>query len=462
MTFGIKYIKFVVMCLVAFGHATYSPRSAGADGGAIVLLDDEVNQCIADCMAKEPASSGDLDACRTKLKSCEDLNKSWFLAYNVMAEECGKPKATAKDKPPGSGQKKSARSTTPAIPPIPKPPRVQVVICEGGATKSANGKYCECTEGVPARLVSDKDVPGVKHAMCVYTVEDVRKIVAELNRKFDALCKPSDAELGRPADLQASCDQTGADLKELILWYRSLVGGKTPLNKETWTFVYEKVTDLDKRLGKLEDRVGNLEKTLCAPFPDDPAASMKDRCSCPSIPGKPEATKEERCAPPEKASSGPFKGGLEWELAGGGFYLHRPGFPTDTPAVLGVAGLTGWVDDTHGVRIRGYAGMGFNAQSQRLFTGAELAYRLNFSKKKEVGLALGIQGTVEPNDVGNDASNLGGKFGIHFRPGGGRFFIEPELVMGGTKVMDYASGARTGPSNWGFFVQPGIVIGGVL
>ncbi|HWQ99985.1 MAG TPA: hypothetical protein VN397_04045, partial [Candidatus Methylomirabilis sp.] len=325
MTFGNKYTRFLSMFLVAFGLAAHAPRSARAeDSLAVVIMPDEVNKCIAECTATAPASSGDLDKCHTELKSCQSLNDAWFLAYNTLAEKCGEPKATSKDKPPGSGQKKAARQTTPTVPPIPKPPRVTVVICEGGSTRSADGRFCECPAdgGVPARLVSDKDVPGVKHAMCVYTVEDVRKIVAELNRKFEAVCKPGDAELGRPADLQVSCDDTGADLKELILWYRSLVGGKVPLNRETWIFVYEKVTDLDKRLGELEKRVALLEETLCAPFPDEPAATMKERCTCPPIPGKPEATKEERCAPPEKASSGPFKGGLEWELFGAGFYLH--------------------------------------------------------------------------------------------------------------------------------------------
>ena len=65
---------------------------------------------------------------------------------------------------------------------------------------------------------------------------------------------------------------------------------------------------------------------------------------------------QERCAAARKAylkhSDGPFPGGLEWELGVAGLYLHRPKFPTDTPAVTGVVGLTGWVNDTHGVRVR--------------------------------------------------------------------------------------------------------------
>lgn len=433
-----KKFQSIVSCIIfALGFVFLAPRMARAQP----VVDAELTQCV---VAR--------DTCQKDLASCLDRDKTFTDSYKKLSAKC-QQEFNAKPVAPKPAAK------LPLAPP--KPPKVTLVICEGGATKSANGKYCECSEGVPARLVSDKDVPGVKHAMCVYTVEEVRKIVAEINKKFETTCKPGDAELGRSADLQKSCDQLGDDVKDLILWYRSLVRGKIPLNKDTWNFLYQKVAELEQRLLDLEGRVGLLEDTLCAPFPDDPTASMQERCSCPAIPGKPEATKKERCAPPEKSSAGPFSGGLELEVGGGGFYLHRPKFPTDTPAVAGVVGLTGWVNDTHGVRVRGFAGMGFNSQSQRLFTGAEVAYRLNFDSSKSAGLALGVQGTVEPNNRGNEANNLGGKLGLHLRPAP-HFFIEPEIVLGASNAMTYPGGVRTGPSGWGLLVQPGISMGGVF
>ena len=94
-------------------------------------------------------------------------------------------------------------------------------------------------------------------------------------------------------------------------------------------------------------------------------------------------------------------------------------------------------------------------------TGAEVAYRLNFDSSKTAGLALGLQGTVEPNNRGNEANNLGGKIGLHLRPAP-HFFIEPEIVLGASNTMNYPGGARQGPSGWGLLAQPGISMGGVF
>ena len=235
MTFQKNQKKFqsIVSCILfALGFMFLAPRAAHA-----VTPDEQ--QCIVD-----------RDTCQKDLAKCTTLKDSLNTSYEQMSEVC-KNEFKAKPAAPKPAAKKLV---TP-----PKPPKVTLVICEGSATKSANGKYCECAEGVPARLVSDKDVPGVKHAVCVNTVEENRQKLAEVDRRQGAVCLPGDAELGRPPDLQASCDRTGEEIKDLILEYRSLVRS---FNPATWDRFTKKVDAVEGRVTALEGRV-RFSKTVC-------------------------------------------------------------------------------------------------------------------------------------------------------------------------------------------------------
>ena len=459
----VNTLKSSLLILGAIACAAWSPGAHAADGSAAaVYLDDEVNQCVADCLERNPASSKDLQECRTKLASCQSLNDAWRVSYAKLVKECG-DKFVARETP-GDPTKKTSPTTKnivePPPPPSPPPPPVKpIVICEGSAKKSTDGSGCVCEDGVPARLMDHREVTGVKVAACVVTIEEFRAFVTETTERFNGVCKTGmidDAKFpnvpaANRAELTARCEATGDAITEITLWYRDLVNGKHPLNVTSWNALVKMVEGLDKRLKAIEDALKAITEPYCPPIEDDPDATLAERC-------KAEHDRLEALA--KKGHSGPFKGGLEMEAGAMASYNHRAGYGKDTTTIGGVGGITGWVDEQNGMRFRVIAGFGANEDSQRLTIGGEMAYLHAFDADKTVSLVLGPQGTVEPNDAGSEASNLGGKVGLNIRLAP-HFFLEPELVMGASKTVPFVNGVRT-PSggDWAFSVQPGLALGG--
>lgn len=456
----VKNVKSFLLILCALICAAWIPTAHAADAGALVYLDDEVNQCVADCLKGNPASSKDLEECRTKLSSCQSLNDAWRVSYAKLVKECG-DKFVAIEKPGDPTKKtpttKAIVESPPPPPPPPPPPVKPIVICEGSATKSANGAGCACEDGVPARLMDHREVTGVKVATCVVTIEDFKKFVVDTTEKFNGVCKPGMVDenkfpsvpANQRAELTARCEATGDTIYEINLWYRDLVNGQYPLNVTTWNWLVDHVGKLNGALAKIKADVNAIITVWCPPLPEKPNATIEERCK---------AEHDKLAA--EKPSSGPFKGGLETSAGAKLTYNHRAGYGTDTTTIGGVVGFTGWVDDQNGMRVQGIVGYGVNEDSKRLTIGGEVAYLNASDEDKTVSLVLGLQGTVEPNDAGSDASNLGGKIGFNIRPAK-HFFLEPEVVMGASKAVPFVNGVRT-PSGgeWAFAVQPGLVLGG--
>jgi len=465
----VNTLKSSLLILGAIACAAWSPGAHAADGSAAaVYLDDEVNQCVADCLERNPASSKDLQECRTKLASCQSLNDAWRVSYAKLVQICG-DKFVARETP-GDPIKKTSPTTKnivePPPPPSPPPPPVKpIVICEGSAKKSQDGSGCVCEDGVPARLMDDREGKGWKVATCVVTIEAFKAYVEEANKRFEGICKPGmidrdkfpSVPAEKRAELTAQCEATGDTITDITLWYRDLVDGtelfdgsrKVPLNAASWNALVQMVEGLDKRLKDITNALNAVLNVYCPLIEDKPEATIEERCK---------AEHDKLAA--GKHSAGPFKGGLEWSLGAGASYLHRAGYGTDTTSVLGVVGLTGWVDDQNGMRLRVGVGYGANKDSKRLVVAPEIAYVHAFDADKSVSLVLGVQGSVEPNDSGNEANNLGGKIGLNLRPSK-HFFIEPEVVIGGTKAVPYIGGIRTpSDSEWAFSVQPGLALGG--
>lgn len=458
------YLPFVVIALVAFTpRAALAQSGASGAGGssssAAFVNDDQVKQCIKDCETKTQASAPALEKCKAELDSCKKVrDEDWPAAYGKLVDhiklhcpQCAVERLNV----PGDPTPVAKPPKPPAVePPKPLPPpkaETPFVLCTGGAVKSKSGHGCECKDGFPARELDDNEGRGWKEAKCTFTTEDVRRLLVPFNEHFEGVCKPGVE--GRSKDAQAACDETGDNVNELMAWYNSLVQGGKALTKESWVVVYDKVTGLDKRLDDIEARLRKLE------------AGQNE--ICPEIPGKPEATLKERCAYARKRylekPTGPFKGGIDWEVGVYGGYLHRPGAAFDTSSVAGVLGLTGWFNQSHGFRVRGLAGYAAHPDTPRLYTGAEAAYRLVLDESRSTILALGIQGTFEPASRGNEASNFVGKASVQFRLAL-HFFLEPEVAVGGSQVVQYApdgSGERR-LTGWGFVLQPGVSLGAVF
>jgi len=146
-----------IISLLFLLFAMSVPSTAMADQpDARVLEDSEINACLQKCNAGGNACV-DYSKCQSELAECRNLNEGWYAAYNTLAERCGSALATDSQHPPSKTLKSEPKKVSSGGKKW-EPPQ-KVIVCAGGATKSKDGKYCECPDGVPARVLDKESHP---------------------------------------------------------------------------------------------------------------------------------------------------------------------------------------------------------------------------------------------------------------------------------------------------------------
>lgn len=399
-----------------------------------------VSQKADDCESAKAVLFSKLEVCEKERADCLEKNEAWKTAYETLRSQpgCDGPPATDAAHPPTvpSPAKKKAAAPRYVAPPQKK------LICEPPATKDSSGRFCECPDGFPARVVDTEshafDQNTVK-GICAPTLEMFQKLRDDAMNRFAALCKP-----GSETSTLEDCIEKGKKLDAIILWYDKLVSTQSqttpPLNWESWDRLWKRVNALENlrpRVERVEQRISAVERNYCHQDAEG------DWMNCPN-------------------EVGLFHGGIVFQLPLVGTAWFRPGGNQHTYSLTINPTLIGMFNAKDGLYIKGYVGYGHSKRSDRVPTGGGLGWYHAFTPDRTVALRLGAMVGAEPAIRGNDAFNAGADVGIQFRPGNGHFLIDLGVIGGATKVFVYPQDSDTGrghPSGTGFLIAPGIGLG---
>ncbi len=145
---------------------------------------------------------------------------------------------------------------------------------------------------------------------------------------------------------------------------------------------------------------------------------------------------------------------FKWDVGAMGLVVVRKDV-TDTFVLGGTIGFTKWFAPSGAVHVAGFVGNGWNEDDNWLATGAEVSLVLS-GESREHRVHLGLQGIVEPNTDGSEASFVGPKAAYRYAQMPQGFSLELGIAIGAAQaVLRDEDGEYTGElSDWEASVVP--------
>lgn len=412
-----------------------------------------------------------LEECQKKLTDCDSQKATCEEAFSDLAKDClgrdVKPGDYLKDKPKGKDKPQGD-----------KPKRTEpVVICLPPATVDKGDCVCPADTTLggpqgdgpqPAKRHPGK-APNVFHGFCAPTYNDVvaaynrllatHKLTCDTSKLDAAKATSSDAseeqkegvklEVGR---IQKECADFNARVVKVLRWkteFEEKADDKVPdLTADSWREIWLRTAAIEGRVDQAFEEIDALKKKVA-----EHDAALGELCVPKEGQPLPEACKKAR--QDFLAKGNMTEGPWETQIIAAGFYNGRFGADsTDSYGANLNVNFIHWVDEHNGVLVGGIVGHGWSSDSNRMVAGGRLAYIHAFDKDRVWRFRIGLLMTVEPNIVGNDATNIAPEIGFQFRPKGSPFVCDLGLAVGGSKIVQYVGGERAANSDIGWLVSP--------
>jgi hypothetical protein len=416
----------------------------------------------------------DLETCKKELEACESQKATCEEAFKDLSLACLGREVSPyeydkdKDKPKkgdGNGGAKPPKKADPVVVCLP-PAKAEGGSCVCPADTTLGGPSGNGPQ--PAKLMKVAGTENAYHGFCAPTYEDVR---AAYNRLLDihrATCAPAKqkeagdepakaseeqkAELELNAErIKRECEQFNLTVARLAQWrdgFSEHADEQVPdLTPAAWRDIWLRAQGSEVRIDQAFTEIEALKAKVA-----EHDAALDELCAPKEGQPLPEACRKAR---KDFLVKGMAEGPWETQIIAAGFYNGRFGDDsTDSYGAEADVNFIHWVDEQNGVLVGGRIGHAWSSDSNRMLAGGRLNYIHAFDKDRVWRFRIGIMMTVEPNIVGNDATNIAPEIGFQVRPKGTPFVCDLGLAVGGSRIVQYVGGERAANSDIGWLVSP--------